>query len=830
MGSCSNMEKAERNLIEPIGDVSFEPSRFDLSAGLKKFQQKLETFFIRKGFLLLLIGFLLGRALILAKLTPFCLPFFAAVYFVRRDKAPLTLIGLVAGAATLSLTQASYTFFTIGLFLIVYRTCRGLIKNELKVLPFLTFSILLVGKILESFILTGNITLYDGLMAGVEASLGFILTLIFLQSIPLISMSKRKQSLKTEEIVCLIIMLASVMTGTIGWKIYDLSIEHILSRYLVLIFSFVAGATIGSTVGVVTGLIFSLANISSFYHMSLLAFSGVLGGLLKEGKKMGVSLGLLISTLLIGMYGEGVGSLPISILESSVAIFLFLLTPNIYTSRVAKYIPGTSEHTAEQQQYMRKMRDVTAQRVAKFSGVFQALSNSFSNIEGKTDELDSERELDYFLSNVTEKTCQTCFKKEQCWSKNFNTTYDTMKEIMLEMDENNGVIPGKLTRDWEKYCTRSKRVFDAMQQELTFYQANQKLKRQVQESRRLVAEQLLGVSEVMGDFAKEIQRERENHHKQEEQILEAIQEFGVQIEQVEIYSLEQGNVDIDMTIPYCGGHGECEKLIAPMLSDILGETILVTSEECSTYPNGFCHVTFRSAKAYAVDTGVAHAAKDGGLVSGDSYSMIELGGGKLAIAISDGMGNGERAHHESQETLQLLQKILQSGIEEKVAIKSVNSVLSLRTTDEIFSTLDLAMIDLQNASAKFLKIGSTPSFIKRGGKVSKIQASNLPMGILQEFEVDVVSEQLKAGDLLIMMSDGVFEGPKHVENFDLWMKRKIAELQTNKPQEIADLIMEEVIRSRAGSIEDDMTVVVAKIQHNTPKWATIPVQKQRKRA
>ena len=59
-------------------------------------------------------------------------------------------------------------------------------------------------------------------------------------------------------------------------------------------------------------------------------------------------------------------------------------------------------------------------------------------------------------------------------------------------------------------------------------------------------------------------------------------------------------------------------------------------------------------------------------------------------------------------------------------------------------------------------------------------------------------EQLKAGDLLIMMSDGVFEGPKHVENYDLWMKRKIQELETEDPQEMADLIMEEVIRSRSG--------------------------------
>jgi stage II sporulation protein E len=231
-----------------------------------------------------------------------------------------------------------------------------------------------------------------------------------------------------------------------------------------------------------------------------------------------------------------------------------------------------------------------------------------------------------------------------------------------------------------------------------------------------------------------------------------------------------------------------------------------------------------------VETGVAHAAKDGGFVSGDSFSTIELGCGKYAVAISDGMGNGERAHIESTETLSLLQKILQSGIEEKVAIKSVNSVLSLRTNDEIFSTLDLAMIDLQNASAKFLKIGSTPSFIKRGNKVIKIQASNLPMGMIQEFDVDVVGEQLKAGDLLIMMSDGVFEGPKHVENFDLWMKRKIQELETEDPQQISDLIMEEVIRSRSGAIEDDMTVVVSKIKHNTPKWASIPMQKHRKKA
>jgi stage II sporulation protein E len=825
------MEKAEHNVMEPTSNVDIERTKVEFSKGVKHLQGKLEWLFIQKGILLFGIGFLLGRALILSHLTPFALPFFASVYMVRRDRSPLALIGLLAGSLTLSIPNIAYTFSSTILFLIVFRMTQKWRKDDFKALPFFVFFTSLFVKLGFDFIQQGqSLSIYNGAMAGVEATLTFILTLIFIQSIPLLSMNRRKKSLKTEEVVSLIILLSSVMTGTIGWAVYELSVEHILSRYLVILFSFIAGATMGSTVGVVTGLIFSLANVASFHQMSLLAFAGLLGGLLKEGKKFGAAIGLLIATLLMGMYGGGEAALAKTLYESGVAILLLFLTPQSLTNKLAKHIPGTTEYAQEQQQYIRKVRDVTASRVEQFSSVFKALSNSFIQMDGRIDEEYEEKELDYFLSNVTEKSCQTCFKKEQCWSRNFDETYGLMKDIMYEFDQGNIPLSHKVARNLDAHCVRGKKVQDAIYQELTHYQANIKLKKQVQESRKLVADQLLGVSEVMGDFAKEIQRERENHHKQEEQILDALQEFGVEIDNVEIFSLEQGNVDIDMTIPYCGGHGEGEKLIAPMLSDILEETIIVHKEDCASFPNGYCHVTFRSAKAYVVETGVAHAAKGGGLVSGDSFSMIELGAGKFAVAISDGMGNGERAHYESNETLRLLQKILQSGIEERVAIKAVNSILSLRTNDEIFSTLDLAMIDLQDASSKFLKISSTPSFVKRGDKIFKIEASNLPMGMFYEFDVDVVSEQLKAGDLLIMMSDGVFEGPKHVENYDVWMKRKVKNLQTEDPQEIADIIMEEVIRTRSGQIEDDMTIVVSKVKHNTPKWASIPVnQKQNTR-
>ncbi|MFY0778813.1 stage II sporulation protein E [Peribacillus simplex] len=823
------MEKVERPMMEPLGDVQLKEAKAGAINWIQQLQMKSEDIFIKKGISLAIIGFLLGRALILSQLAPFGLPFFAAVFLMRRDRAPLALFGLIAGGLTVHYSNSLVIFASAFLLLLFHKIKKPAVEGQFKTMSMYVFASLFLVNLAEQYLVFRTIQLYDLMMIGVEAGLAMILTLIFIQSIPLLTVRTKTQSLKTEEIVSIIILLASVMTGTIGWMIYDLSLDHIFSRYLVLLFGLAGGAAIGSTVGVVTGLIFSLASIASLYQMSLLAFSGLLGGLLKEGRKIGVAAGLLIATTLIGLYGEGTNNIMVTLYESLVAVALFILTPTSIINKIAKHIPGTVENSDEQQQYARKVRDVTAQRVEQFSHVFEALSNSFSQVDERGRLEEDEKEFDYFLSNVTEKTCQLCFKKEQCWSKNFNTTYEGMQEIMLQLSENDGQLPQKTSKEWGKYCSRGPQVIGAISQELTYFEANQKLKRQVKESRKLVADQLRGVSAVMDDFAKEIQRERKNHHIHEESIMEAIQDFGLHIGYVEIYSLEQGNVDIEMSVPYCQGRGECEKLIAPMLSDILGETIVVHSEECATYPNGQCEVIFRSAKKFTVETGVAHAAKGGGLVSGDSYTTMEIGCGKFAIAISDGMGNGERAHFESTETLKLLQKFLQSGIEEKIAIKSVNSVLSLRTTDEIFSTLDLAMIDLQDARAKFLKICSIPSFIKRGDRIIKIESSNLPMGIIQDFDVDVVSEELKAGDILIMMSDGVFDGPSHVENIEFWLKRKIKEMETDDPQEISDLILEEVIRTK-GIIDDDMTVVTSKIKHNTPKWASIPVSPKRKKA
>lgn len=772
-----------------------------------------------KDFLLYIVAFLLGRAVILNELVPFSLAFLVSVWLVKKERSRLVIVASLLGALTISVANSlvimiSFLFF--GFF-----ASLGLFVESQKHLPYIIFLSSFISRVTFTSLI-GDWTSYRFLIAFVEALLSVVLFLIFIQSTPLLTPKRYKTSLKNEEMISFVILFTSVLAGLSGIVILGVSLDYVVSRYLILLFAFTGGPTIGATVGVVIGLILSLVNEPTLAQMSLLAFSGLLGGLMREGKKLMVSLGLLIGTFLLGFYSFDGGGLFPSLLATIVAISLFALTPKSFIHRFARYIPGTNEQIEEQQQYLQKLRDVTAHRMEQFSDVFMALSKTFTGklIEQPSPE-DDQKDTDDYLSHVTERTCQTCFKKKYCWSEHFDDTYEQMKQMKQELTEN-GAVSHMTEAKFNKHCVKPHKVEAVMKEELSYYHANQQLRRQVGESRRFVADQLLGVSEVMNDFAKEIVHERDRHDQQEQQILAALQSIGIEVDQLDIYSLRKGEIDIEMTLSLYQYHGEGEKIIAPILSDILAEIVIVKEEEVSPMPNGYCFLIFHSAKKYQLAVGVSHAAQNGGFISGDSYSTMELAAGKFALAISDGMGNGQRASEESMQTLRLLQQILQSGIDEQVAIKSINSVLSLRMTDEVFSTLDLAMIDLQTAYAQFLKIGSTPSFIKRGRQVIQIESSNLPIGIVKEFDVEVVDEQLQDGDLLIMTSDGIFEAPKMVENPEIWLKRMIKGLDTDDPQDVADVLLEEVIRHTSGLIEDDMTIVVGKIKKYHSKWATIP--------
>lgn len=223
----------------------------------------------------------------------------------------------------------------------------------------------------------------------------------------------------------------------------------------------------------------------------------------------------------------------------------------------------------------------------------------------------------------------------------------------------------------------------------------------------------------------------------------------------------------------------------------------------------------KAGAGFHVELGVAQAAKNGQDVSGDYYSYLELRDGRQVFILSDGMGSGGKACQESRAAVQLAEQLLLAGFRRQPVIRTVNTILQLRSREESFATLDILQIDPYKGKAEFLKIGAAPSFLCARNQVREIRTPSVPLGILNDVEIKQVSVDLEDDTLLIMVSDGIFEVRPFKPD---WLKKYLSGKLPRHPQVLADEIVHYARAAAARQeLRDDITVLVCRAKRLTPK-------------
>lgn len=200
--------------------------------------------------------------------------------------------------------------------------------------------------------------------------------------------------------------------------------------------------------------------------------------------------------------------------------------------------------------------------------------------------------------------------------------------------------------------------------------------------------------------------------------------------------------------------------------------------------------------------GSALRPRQGNSVCGDQLAVFEVGS-TLYLLISDGMGSGESAHREAAMTVRLLQQFLTAGIEPTPALKTLNAALSLRGEDGGgFTTIDLLALHRENGGAELYKYGAAPSYLKRGGSVTRFTAAGLPAGLQPgNHPPENTRLSLTGGSFFVMVSDGIAD-----ENDDEWLQNLLAGWNGKDATALTALILSES-RSRKG-LNDDCAVLV----------------------
>lgn len=141
---------------------------------------------------------------------------------------------------------------------------------------------------------------------------------------------------------------------------------------------------------------------------------------------------------------------------------------------------------------------------------------------------------------------------------------------------------------------------------------------------------------------------------------------------------------------------------------------------------------------------------------GDQF-QIEQEGKDFHLLLCDGMGHDERAERTSKSLLHSFLALYHHEKRVAANLDSLNQLFRISLDGDNYSTLDFFNIDLQKLEMQNFKAGSASSFVIRDGKLFSLNAGGLPIGLLDEIDVQEKVYQLQIGDYLLILSDGIEE-------------------------------------------------------------------------
>ncbi|MDX9871825.1 MAG: stage II sporulation protein E [Clostridia bacterium] len=745
---------------------------------------------------------LLAKAALMGELYPFGTSFLAGVCMVYPAYAPAALAGALLGSALGSSGWPALSYI-LCLFLLYLVFSKG-IKEETHwlLVPGLTAAAqLLVRGAVTIF--TAN-ELYQWIGVVFESFFAGVLTLVAVSGLQAWPRLFRGQSINPEERTSLALIMIGALVGVAQAEIFGLGAQSVLSRWIILWGACLAGPGGGAAAGVAVGLVPTIQGSLTSGPIAVYALAGMLGGMFNNFRKTGVVIGFMLAVLFMSLFFAEQIIIEQALWETLLAVILFFG----FNLPLVKLKKATGLDLKEMQLKRENNQEVT-ERLRKISQVFSELGKTFQSKEGE--EAPDKDKLNDIFSRVAARVCEGCSLHRICWEQDFYKTYRAIMDACAVLETNGGIQEKQFGAGLKRRCMRLRELSVALDAEVEHMRLIDAYRKQLQDCREMVHKQLLNLAEVIEGFSGDLNNEVFSHDRSGALLKKRLEEKGIRLQELLMIDLGGGEKEIAVTQSGCPEKGWCKTMVAPNISQITGKNYRLKSLDCTFGDGVSCTYRLVPGNFYGVQVGCAQCPQEGQKISGDICASFTLTDQRLALIMSDGMGTGEEAHNESALAVNLLEKLLMAGFSAETAIKTINTVLFLRSGKESFVTLDLVLINRTSGLADFLKIGGAPSLISSPKGLSVVQAQSPPAGILDKIEMQNFRYTLDSGNVIIMMSDGVWEAINNAGGPAGWFEDVLQRMNKACPQQIADNILY-LAQKAAEKAKDDMCVQVALIE------------------
>ncbi len=512
-----------------------------------------------------------------------------------------------------------------------------------------------------------------------------------------------------------------------------------------------------------------------------------------------------VATLLLSISGELLeirnrSSIWIGILESLfVFAFVIVVTPLVHAFLEGRGQIGTKKVGAVE-------ASENGEKLQSYAETFNGLSRMFSQMSHQKEGFALE-EMGKMQQEIRMKLCISCDQCTLCWEQVNSPMYEIFYRLIHSM-EKLGMPDQEVNQELSKYCPYAQAVVEEAVGVFEKARLNMAWYNRLLENREVIAQQLDAMAYIMEDCAKEYK----DINKEEGRLLAGIKyrlkERGVTPHEIHLYEKSGGRLSLRVRLSSKWGNCIPVKDIAKAITEGMHKTMVPARNSKTLIGKEEAVLVFEEESRFHTLHGIARLAKDGAQVSGDNFSFLDLDGGQSVLTLSDGMGSGIRACKESEMVIELIEKFLEAGFQKETAIRMMNSAMVMHGEDGMYSTVDMAAIDLYTGSCEFFKIGAAATFIKHGEEVEVVSSASLPAGVFQQVEIEKSNRQLKNGDFVILVSDGVTDY-LHVPNPEETLQSILETVQTNNPSQLAKYVLERILLYTGGKVPDDMTVLAA---------------------
>lgn len=249
------------------------------------------------------------------------------------------------------------------------------------------------------------------------------------------------------------------------------------------------------------------------------------------------------------------------------------------------------------------------------------------------------------------------------------------------------------------------------------------------------------------------------------------------------------------------------------LSDLHGDLCVARKIQQSILPHEFHVKGMPLIDRYDIAASMV-AAKD---VGGDFYDFFRIDDTHLGFTIADVSGKGVPASIFMAVSRTMIRAIGMQGCSSAECMASANDMLASESLDSMFVTVFYGIIDLETGHVDYTNAGHNPPYILHGDGTLEClpTVGNVMLGALDGMTYKSGETTLKAGDSLIMFTDGITEAENatHEQYGEARLEALLPTLKGESAQTIVERMNGDVSSFVDGAPQsDDITTLVIKVQ------------------